>query len=259
MTDGRLGEGVAAGDVNGDGMDDLALPAPFAPNVAGEKDSGQTYVLLSPVPATVDLASHEAHATVFGVDNGDQLGHVTVVGDLDGDGREDLVLTAVSADGLDNSVDLAGQATVVLSDGLSGMIDVAEGQGNSTVYGTYPVGRLGRSAVVGDIEGDGEPEILLGTPGLPAADGAARGGGFYVLTGAADFPAEFTVDESARSFSGSEAEAQLSTEIFGRTPLAAGDLDGQAGDEIVVAAADGDGPGTGRADSGYALILFISQ
>jgi hypothetical protein len=44
----RLGEGVAAGDVNGDGLDDLVLPAPFAVNLTGVKDAGRTYVIQSP-------------------------------------------------------------------------------------------------------------------------------------------------------------------------------------------------------------------
>jgi hypothetical protein len=106
----RLGEGVAAGDVNGDGLDDLVLPAPFATNVAGAQDAGQTYVIYSPAPANIDLTSFQPAATIYGVDEGDQLGHVPVVGDTDGDGKEDLLLTAVSADGPNNTVDLAGEA-----------------------------------------------------------------------------------------------------------------------------------------------------
>jgi hypothetical protein len=104
----RLGEGVAAGDVNGDGLDDLVLPAPFAVSLGGVKDAGRTYVLTSAPSPQIDLASDMPAATVYGADDGDQLGHVSVAGDADGDGKDDLLLTAVSADGPGNTVDLAG-------------------------------------------------------------------------------------------------------------------------------------------------------
>src|SRR2546423_6394948 len=92
----RLGEGVAVGDFNGDGLDDLAAPAPFASNASGVKEAGRTYVIYSPAPATIDLASQAAGAVIYGVDDGDQLGHIVAAGDVDGDGKNDLLLTAVS-------------------------------------------------------------------------------------------------------------------------------------------------------------------
>ena len=88
-----LGEGVAVGDVSGDGLNDLILPAPFAANPEGQQDAGRTYVVISP-------AGHSRSRVVspcryyHGVDDGDQLGHVPVTGDIDGDDREDVILVA---------------------------------------------------------------------------------------------------------------------------------------------------------------------
>jgi len=125
QTGDRLGEDVAAGDVNGDGVADLVLPAPFA---WGPKDDrravGETYVLFGPADAVVDLAETKPDLVVYGVDGGDQLGHSLGVGDTDGDGTGDLLLGAVSASGRDNALRLAGEAALV-SGSARGAVEVA--------------------------------------------------------------------------------------------------------------------------------------
>jgi hypothetical protein len=131
----RLGEGVATGDINGDAIDDLVLPAPFATSPGGAADAGRNYVVQSPAPAVVDLASFQPLATVYGVDDGDQLGHVPATGDFDGDGRDDLLLTAVSADGPANSVDLTGEAAVFFSATLQAESCGTPGEATSIIYG----------------------------------------------------------------------------------------------------------------------------
>jgi hypothetical protein len=253
----RLGEGVASGDVDGDGTDDLVLPAPFALNLAGERDAGQTYVLTSPLLSSIDLSLEEPGATIYGVDDGDQLGHVTAVGDLDADGRADILLTAVSADGPGDTVDLAGEAAVVLSRSLKPEVDVAAGGADSVIYGSQQEGRLGRSGAIADLNGDGSAEILLGAPGEQAANGSARGGSLYAISGS-DLPSE-AMTGRGRIYKSDEGEAALATEVYGRMPIAATDLDGVPGSEVIVTASGGDGPDGRRVDCGYALILFISQ
>jgi hypothetical protein len=51
---------------------------------------------------------------------------VTAAGDVDGDGRDDILLTAVSATA-GNAVDLAGEAVLVLASPTS-EVNVADGE-----------------------------------------------------------------------------------------------------------------------------------
>jgi hypothetical protein len=216
-------------------------------------------VIHSPAAPQTDLASATPGTVVYGVDEGDQLGHVPATGDFDGDGKADLLLTAVSADGPGNGVDLAGEAVLVLGAGLSGAVDVAAGEADAIVYGRDVEDRLGRSAATGDVNGDGKADILLGAPGGAGEyHGAPNSGEIYVLLGPAP-PDGAQMPTGALVFFGDNAGDSLASAVFGRMPLAAADIDGDGRDEILVAAPMADGPDGLRRDAGQAMILFVAM
>jgi hypothetical protein len=259
MAGDRLGEEVAAGDVNGDGLDDLVLPAPFAAGTTGVPLAGQTYVMHSPVgPGVIDLATAIVDSVIFGIDDGDQLGHATAVADLDGDGRGDLLLTAVSADGTENSVDLAGEAAAVYATDLAAEVDVAAGAASLLIFGADEKDRLGRSAATGDVDGDGRADLLIGAPGGGGPDNSMPGAGeVYVLFGG-ELPESIQLPGPAAVHYATQSGDALASEIFGRPPLLTTRLGGDARAEVVVAAPTADGPDDSRTDSGEVYILFPS-
>ena len=100
----------SAGDVNGDGFDDLIIGAPDAdgPGAAPgtRPGAGDSYVVFGSgtgFPAAIDLVNVAAGIggfVVHGADADDQSGSsVSSAGDINGDGFDDLIIGAYRADG----------------------------------------------------------------------------------------------------------------------------------------------------------------
>src|SRR3990172_6249883 len=90
--------GLAAGDFNDDGLDDLLVGARFA-DPDGREDAGAAYIITgSRSPAkSVDLAAQEQDMTIIGARPGDNLGFSAAAADVNGDGIDDMVLGAFAA------------------------------------------------------------------------------------------------------------------------------------------------------------------
>lgn len=247
----RLGEALTTGDVNGDGAEDLVVVAPFASGPDNARESaGETYVFFSPFELPLDLAIDAPDITIIGTDAGDQLGHAIAVGDRDGDGADDIMLGAVSADGYENGVDLAGE--VVLVDGTSrGVVDTANAT-LPTVYGPEKEARLGRYAAAGDLNADGLADLVVSAPNL-----AVRAGRVYVFYGGDSFPESVGgADLTLRGFDPGDV---LGTEVFGTPPFSVVDIDGDGVGELLIAAPQADGPDNLSTDAGDAYIVFLED
>jgi Ca2+-binding RTX toxin-like protein len=199
----HAGHSVAAiADLNGDGRQEILVGAPG--NDAGGADAGAAYVVFGRATDTTVLLSSVAAGTggfrMTGAAAGDAAGSaLAAIADLNGDGLSEIL---VGAPGSDAGGADAGAVYVVFGKATTtavSLANVAIGTGGWRITGATPGERLGSTiAVLGDVNGDGRPDMLLGaadrayvvfgkagTAEVSLADVAAGIGGFAILPEAA--------------------------------------------------------------------------
>jgi hypothetical protein len=232
----QAGSSVAiAGDLDGDGFDDLLVGAPG--HDGGGSNAGAAFAVFGPVTGVFDLAS--ADVALFGEAATDQAGEpVAAAGDVDGDGLQDLLVGAPYGDlgGTD-----AGCAYLVLGPATAYS---ALGSADLLVVGNAAGDNAGAAlAGVGDTDGDGLDDLLIGVPGDDTA--SADAGMVALLLGG-----------GAGLLYASEADVALLGEAagdgLGSAVAAAGDLDGDGFADLIAVADTAD---AGTADVGVIYVL----
>jgi hypothetical protein len=179
---GYLGDSVSSGDFNGDDIDDIIIGAPFT-NPAGRIHAGKTYIIYGSgnLPSTIDLNSVSADVTICGDYNGDRLGISISSGDFNGDGIDDIIIGADTANFVGgNSV---GKTYIIYgSNSLPSTIDLNSVFADVTICGDDAIDRSGSSVSSGDINGDGMDDIIIGAPNADPAGGSFAGE-TYVIYG----------------------------------------------------------------------------
>jgi hypothetical protein len=100
------------------------------------------------------------------------------------------------------------------------------------IDGIEPSDELGASiALVPDLNGNGQPELLIGAPGVQFENTSRADGGVYLLTDLADLDEDSSVDEARVLLRGTHTGARLGTTVAG-----CADMDGDGLGEWAAAA-----------------------
>ena len=169
---GGVGWSVSgAGDVNGDGRADVLIGATAA-DANRREDSGSAYVVFGRGAGRVDLKALRSGG--FRVDGAGEFDYaassVAGAGDLNGDGRADVIVSAEQAD--HNGRDDSGSAYVVFGKRSGATIDLAKlGERGLRLDGAAADDLTGWSVSgVGDVNGDKQPDLLLGAQAASAPE-----------------------------------------------------------------------------------------
>ncbi len=246
------------GDFDGDGIPDLGVGVNYGDD--GGPDKGEIWVFFLNSDGTVkhEQKISETHGGFTGIlDDDDQFGRsVCSLGDVDGDGVDDILVGAMYDDdgGLNRgavyvlfmNADATVKSHQKISQSEGGFLSQLS---NRALFGFA-------SAQIGDRDGDGIEEVVVSAVFL-LVEGEQRGGVFVLsLNPDGTVKSNLRITEGYGGFTG---DLDLEDE-FGTCVGSIGDVDGDGWEDVAVGAGMDDDGGTGlNVDRGAMWILFLEQ
>jgi len=258
--DDRVGDAVStAGDINGDGIDDMIIGVRLA-NPNGN-NSGATYIVygndqVDGFPDSIGLADLDGN-NGFTLTSGETIRSrfgvsVSSAGDINGDGFNDVIVgTEITGP------NFSGSAYVVFggTNGFPSLMNLTNLDGNNgfVFHGVAANNQAGRSVSgTGDINGDGLDDLIVGAPGAEV-NGSNSGSSYVVFGSTTIFPGvvNATALDGVNGFTinGIAAEDRL-----GISASAAGDVNNDGLNDMIVGAWRADPNGVTSAGSSYVVF-----
>lgn len=241
-----FGNGVSAGDVNGDGFGDLIGGSYYG-------GAGTSYVVFgksSGFDAVIDTANLDGSNgfSIEGEAESDEAGYsVDNAGDVNGDGFDDVLIGARSSGA---SGEYSGAAYVVFGKdtGFDATVNLADLDGtNGFRLERGIAGELFGRAVsaAGDFNGDGNDDLIIGAY---AADpnGQDSGAGYVVFGKSSGFSASINIEELSND-EGFALNGIAAGDSLGKSVSSVGDINDDGFADVIIGAPFGDGaiPNTG--------------
>jgi FG-GAP repeat len=169
-----LGSIQLMADLDGDGFDDLIMGQPGSEGTQDVEECGMITILYGSalgLPTRLDLA--EVNSATFprsrrisGIDEEQWLSMGLAVGDIDNDGKPDLIAGAPLADEPNNKRTNGGAIYVFFNDGVlsTTTVDFTAAAAELVVYGAGSFDSVGLALHSGDVNADGIDDIVALAP-----------------------------------------------------------------------------------------------
>jgi hypothetical protein len=234
QVDAQMGSNVSgAGDVNGDGYADVIVGA--SGYDGGEVNEGAVFLFLGSASGLVGTNPDSAAAILESNKSLAEFGvSVSGAGDVNGDSYADVV---VGAPFIDNGESGEG-ATFLFLGSTSGLVGRNPSSASSLLRSNQASSEMGYSVSgVGDVNGDGYADVIVGAAGDPEVTGGAydngepNEGAAFLFLGSASGLAGTAPGNAAAVLESNQAGARLGVSVSG-----AGDVNGDGYADVIVGA-----------------------
>lgn len=222
---------ISAGDINGDGVEDILISAPYFDNINSYND-GRVYLIFGTsgtnTPHTNIPLTGESQGIMITGNQYDTIGeHMSPLGDVNGDGYDDFIIGVPSSD--DGNITDVGKAYLYFGREYFNSVSNNLSDANMTFRGMEKYENMGRSvSALGDINGDGYSDFAIGTPWN-------QSGEMYIVLGKNSFSSS-SIDLSSTTFNdGFIITAESINSGFGESVSGLGDINGDGYDDFAIA------------------------
>lgn len=231
----------SAGDVNGDGFEDVIVGARGWDTAGGLFDEGAVFVFLGSANGIVGFNPATAHAIIQSTEANAEFGSsVAGAGDVNRDGFDDIIVGAPLAS--PSGLGVSG-AAYIFHGGPLGIIATSPADANAVLESKQLEGHLGRSvASAGDVNGDGYADVIVGAtlygeafdPPIPNQGSGRQGAAFVFLGSATGIVGNQPSNAHAQLVPWAAGTPQQVNSKFGASVAGVGDVNGDGYGDILI-------------------------